>query len=444
MVNVIGTWNLPPRRSMFYKLFVVFLVTALLLFVVIRGFFFLAIDRNHSFKSDLFVNLAKYSSQLVAELGIPPDPNRAIQLANELGVQFRVNTSAGTWATDASLPKISLLDIEPSYSQPGLQVGKYHRHPFVVVDRGSWQVVVFYLHRPFGELPGWSFALLVGVVGMIIAVSFVVVRRLFRPVKWLAEGVSEMAQGHLDQQVPVHSADELGELSKSFNAMAQRVRDMIQARDRLLVDVSHELRSPLTRMKLAVEFVQEEATKESLQEEIRELEAMVTELLEGERLDSQHGGLVLAQTNIVSLVHEIIDMDHTQEPLVQLVSSPESVQLPLDGERISLVLRNVLQNAKKFSHSQSQPINVRIEQDSSSVQILIQDYGRGISLEEQTLIFEPFYRGDRSRTRKTGGYGLGLSLAKKIMTAHGGELLLNSELGCGSTFTLKFPYRNAI
>ncbi len=436
-------WKFPPRRSMFYKLFVVFLATALLLFVVIRGFFFLAIDRNHSFKADLFVNLVKYSTQLVAEIGAPPDQNRAIQLANELGVQFLANTSTGTWATDATLPNVSLLNIDPSYSQPGLQVGRYHRHPFVIVDRGDWQVVVFYLHRPFGELPGWSFALLIGVVGAIIAGSFMVVRRLFRPVKWLTEGVNEMALGHLDRQVPVHSTDELGELSKSFNAMAQRVRDMVQARDRLLVDVSHELRSPLTRMKLAVEFVQEEAPKRKLQEEIRELEAMVTELLEAERLDSQYGGLVLTQTDVVSLVLEIIETDHVLEPLVRLVASPTSVVLPLDRERVGLVLGNIFQNAKKFSSLQSQPIEVRIETDSSSVQISIKDCGRGLSSEEQALIFEPFYRVDTSRTRKTGGYGLGLSLARKIMIAHKAELSLQSELGHGSTFTLRFPFIKA-
>ncbi|MGB0909960.1 MAG: HAMP domain-containing sensor histidine kinase [Nitrospirales bacterium] len=435
------SWKFPPRRSMFYKLFVVFLVTALLLFVVIRGFFFLAIDRNHSFKADLFVNLAKYSTQLVAEMGIPPDQNRAIQLANELGVHFLVNTSTGTWSTDATLPKFSLLEIDPSHSQPGLQVGRYHRHPFVLVDRGDWQVVVFYLHRPFGELPAWSFALLVGVVGAIITGSFMVVRRLFRPVKWLAEGVNEMSQGHLDHQVPVHSTDELGELSKSFNAMAQRVRDMVQARDRLLVDVSHELRSPLTRMKLAVEFVQEKATKEKLQEEIRELEAMVTELLEADRLDSHHGGLVLIQTDIVSLVQEIIEMDHAQEPIIQLLASPSTVVLPIDQARVRLVLRNIFENAKKFSNPQSHPIDVRINQHSSSVLVSIQDYGRGIPPEEQALIFEPFYRVDTSRTRKTGGYGLGLSLAKKFMISHGGALLLQSELGRGSTFTLQFPVR---
>ncbi|MDX1411619.1 MAG: ATP-binding protein, partial [Nitrospirales bacterium] len=126
-------------------------------------------------------------------------------------------------------------------------------------------------------------------------------------------------------------------------------------------------------------------------------------------------------------------------PGVQIVSPPESIQLPLDRQRIIMALRNLVENALKHTRQEYGPINIKIERNKDSVEMLIQDFGPGIPTEEQSRIFEPFYRVDLSRARDTGGYGLGLSLAKKIMASHGGDLTLISEQGQGSIFIMKFP-----
>ena len=430
------------RRSIFFKLFLFFLITAFVLVVVIRGFFFLGIDRNHTFKADLFKNLTRYSQQLVNEVGAPPDQERANALAKELGVQFRVNSPKQSWATDQSLPPVTALRIEQTFSDAGAQVGQFRRHPFVIVERQDTQYIIFFLHRPFGELPAWSFALLAGLVAFVIGGSYFAVRRLIRPVYLLNKGVREIAQGHFDHQVPVASSDEFGELSTSFNEMAKQVREMVQSRDRLLLDVSHELRSPLTRMKVAAEFIENAPAKEKIQQEVYELETMVTEILESERLKSQVGSLTLAETELVALVQEVIKAYTDHDPGVQLTSSPERLLLALDHQRVRIALRNLLENALKFSRSKFGPIQVRIAESTNTVLISIQDFGLGIPLEDQVRIFEPFYRVDPSRTRHTGGYGLGLSLVKKIMVAHSGEVRVASEIGSGSTFTLSFPIKN--
>jgi signal transduction histidine kinase len=428
-----------PQRSIFFKLFLIFLFTAFVLVLIIRGFFLLTLDRNQSFKADLFRNLTKYSEQLVEDIGHPPNLEQANRLAQELGTQFRVNTPDEQWATDPSLPAFAELRVDNSFSTPGTLVGQYRRHPFVIMTREGSTFGIFFLHRPFGELPVWSFALLVGLVGTVIAGSYLMVRRLIRPVNWLTQGVGEIAKGHFNFKVPVGSSDELGELTKSFNDMAQRVNEMIQARDRLLLDVSHELRSPLTRMKVAAEFIQNEPAKEKIQQEVRELDTMVTELLETERLKSNPGGLTLAETDLVTLAKEVAQGYFDVKPGVQLVAPPESVQLPLDRQRIIMALRNLVENALKHTRQEYGPINIKIEKHKDSVAMLIRDFGPGIQPEEHSRIFEPFYRVDPSRTRDTGGYGLGLSLAKKIMAAHGGDLMLISEQGQGSTFIMKFP-----
>jgi len=439
MVDLLQRLRSFPQRSIFFKLFLIFLITAFILVLIIRGFFLLSLDRNQSFKADLFRNLTKYSEQLVNDIGHPPNQEQANRLAQELGTQFRVKTPNEKWATDPSLPAISELHVDDAFSTPGTLVGQYRRHPFVILTREGSTFGIFFLHRPFGELPVWSFALLVGLVGMVIAGSYIMVRRLIRPVNWLTQGVGEIAKGHFDHKVPVESSDELGELTKSFNEMAQRVSEMIHARDRLLLDVSHELRSPLTRMKVAAEFIQNEPAKEKIQQEIYELETMVTDLLETERLKSNPGSLTLADTDLVTLAKEVAHAYSDVEPGVQLASLPESVQLPLDRQRIIMALRNLVENALKHTRLECGPITIKIEKNKDSVAMLVQDFGSGIPPQEQLGIFEPFYRVDPSRTRDTGGYGLGLSLAKKIMAAHGGDLSLISEHGQGSTFIMKFP-----
>ncbi len=439
MVEFLHRLRSLPQRSIFFKLFLIFLFTAFVLVLIIRGFFFLAIDQNQSFKADLFRNLTKYSEQLVDDMGHPPNQERASRLAQELGTHFRVNTPNETWSTDPSLPAFSDLHIEEPFSTPSSLVGQYRRHPFVILTRGDSTFGIFFLYRPFGDLPVWSFALLVGVIGTVIAGSYLMVRQLIRPVNWLRQGAGEIAKGHFDYKVPVRSSDELGELTKSFNEMAQRVNAMIQSRDRLLLDVSHELRSPLTRMKVAAEFIQNEPAKEKIQQEVRELETMITELLETERLKSDPGSLSLAETDLVKLAKDIAQAYTDVNPGVQLLSSPESIQLHLDRQRIIMALRNLVENALKHTRQEYGPINITIERHKDSVEMLIQDFGPGIPPEEQSRIFEPFYRVDLSRTRDTGGYGLGLSLAKKIMAAHGGDLTLISEQNQGSIFIMKFP-----
>ena len=427
------------NRSIFLKLFLIFLGTAFVLVIVIRGFFFLAIDQNHSFKSDLFKNLTKYSVQLVDEIGQPPNRQRATILATDLGLQFLVRSPKEAWGTDSSLPPITSLKIDSAISDATTQVGHFRRHPFVILTRGDTQYAIFFLHRPFGELPAWSFALLAGLVALIIGGSYFAVRRLIRPVYWLTEGVKEIGKGQFDHQVPVASSDELGDLSMSFNEMAKQVRDMIQSRDRLLIDVSHELRSPLTRMKVAAEFIEDTQAKQKIQQEIQELEMMVTELLESERLKSEAGSLTCAKTDLIALLQDVIASYNGISPGVQLVSSPNQLILSLDPQRIRLAIRNVLENALKFSRPELGPIHVRVGKETARVSISVQDFGPGIPPEDHTRIFEPFYRVDPSRTRDTGGYGLGLSLVKKIMVAHGGDVRVSSGPATGSIFILDFP-----
>ncbi len=197
-------------------------------------------------------------------------------------------------------------------------------------------------------------------------------------------------------------------------------------------------------MKLIIEMVHDQSAKEKLQQEIRELEVMVTELLESERLNSEAGGLTVADTDLVTIVKELVASYASAGPGVRLVASPQNAHLSLDRHRAQIALRNLIENAIKYSRPEFGPVTVRIVTTGDAALVTVEDYGLGISIDEQSRIFEPFYRIDPSRNRDTGGYGLGLSLVKKIMTAHGGDVLLESERDRGSTFTLKFPLKQPI
>ena len=273
---------------------------------------------------------------------------------------------------------------------------------------------------------------------LVFVCAFLSIRWILKPIKWLTEGVEQVSKGNLNYQVPIREMDELGELAESFNSMTRRIAEMIHAKEQLLLDVSHELRSPLTRIKVALEFVLDGNTKKSIGEDLSEVEKMIVEILETERLNSNYGKLYLKKANVSGIIKEVLQDFQNRSPGVKLTSVPKGVFLNIDIDRIKIVLKNVIENSLKYSKSESQPVEISIDEEEKSVVIRIKDYGSGIPKEELPYIFEPFYRIDKSRSKETGGYGLGMSLCKKIMEAHGGTIEINSELNIGTTVFLRF------
>lgn len=220
--------------------------------------------------------------------------------------------------------------------------------------------------------------------------------------------------------------------------MTNQIREMIQSKEQLLLDVSHELRSLLTRIKVALEFIQDGQAKKSIVEDLSEVEKMISEILETERLNSSHGKLHLEKTNISELIREVVHVFQNRTSMVKLNSVMGSYYIEIDADRIKTVLKNILENSIKYSKSKSQPVEISVDEEEKYVVVRIKDFGLGISKEELLYIFKPFYRIDKSRSKETGGYGLGMSLCKKIMEAHGGSINIESELNIGTTVYLRF------
>jgi signal transduction histidine kinase len=290
-----------------------------------------------------------------------------------------------------------------------------------------------------GAAHAWLLVLSLLVMSGVVLTTQAVLQKLLRPLRVLNDGVTRLGEGDLAVTVPRTTTDEFGKLTDTFNLMAGRVREMIAARDQLLIDVSHELRSPLTRMKVALELTPDDAQRSRLSSEVAEMERMISGLLELERLRTGRGVTLLRQ-DIVPILSEIVAHYEDRSPGVRFSAVGGGVvRADVDAEQLTTVMRNLLENALKYSLSDSRAVHVTVEARDDGVRVAVTDDGVGIPREDAERIFEPFFRVDRSRSKESGGYGLGLSICKRVMEAHGGQIVLEPGTGRGATFTLRFP-----
>jgi len=207
-----------------------------------------------------------------------------------------------------------------------------------------------------------------------------------------------------------------------------------------LLAISHELRSPLTRTKVALEFLDDEKTKQSILEDVIEMESLITDLLESERLNTRHSKLQTATIDLVQLIKQLVQHEFAQQQArIEFQSLTTSLHRDIDETRIRLLLKNLIDNALCYSPVDGERIVVQLEARPDSAIITVSDHGPGMSPDEVERATEPFYRADPARCRDTGGFGLGLYLCRRIAEAHGGTLHIQSEVGHGTSVTLKLP-----
>jgi len=423
------------KLSIFFKLFLVLLGTGFLVFLIIG--IFLRTQTNPRVHDVIRKNMENYIHYLVQDIGNPPDTLRAREIAKSYDFQIAYLSDKFNWSTGKITElKRGLIrrhrtgSLTPRWL--GYQLFEYH-HP-----DGS-QFIFGINHATFFDNHEKRVILLFLCLGLTFLISYWAIQRILKPIKWLKQGVLQVSQANFNHYIPVKSEDELGELSRSFNNMTRRIQEMFHARDQLLLDVSHELRSPITRMKVALEFFPEAKDRQSIHEDLNEMEQMITEILETERLKGGHGKLALEPSDIVNVIQQVADNYQDQSPGIKFIRSPSINKLSIDMERIKIVLKNIFENALKYSQPDSHPIEVTVSEMEQMVIIEIQDDGIGVSAEHLPYLFEPFYRVDKSRSKKTGGYGLGLSLCKKIMEAHGGSIEMVTRKPRGMIVRLIFP-----
>ncbi len=468
-------WHFRRGHSIMPKLILILIVTLVSINCVVGGFYRLFFSQH--VHPTLQKNLGQYIYLLTQDLGNPPDTAKLQALAKQYSWRIIYSTPKEKWDSSPN-NKLSGTEITnrggsksdvtlENRSQAKIHFVWKHGLTAIQYQNGDTLWIFSPNFQPIFENHLTYIAALLFILTCIFGCSFLILRKLLFPLKKLTAAVERLGQGELGHQIQICSHDEFGELAQSFNTMSTKLANLVQAREQLLLDVSHELRSPLTRIKLALELAPQGNQTENIREDIAEMENMVSEILEAARLDSVHGKLNLEEFDLFDLVCEIIKEKKITYPIgpdiIWISSKISFVKIKADRLRIKKVISNILDNALKFSRDQGYPIELNIEERSmegmdtdnsstedlihqkSSLLLTIRDHGPGIPSEEIPKLFEPFYRVDRSRSRESGGYGLGLSLCKRIMEAHGGNVEITSTFNpintghSGTTISLKFP-----
>ncbi len=290
--------------------------------------------------------------------------------------------------------------------------------------------------------PGWG-----GGLGLVVALgllffaialgAYPVVRRLTRRLEALQRGVESFGAGQLSQRVDASGRDEVAVLARSFNAAAQRIEALVAAHRSLLANASHELRSPLARMKMAFEMLDDAQPqaraqlRKEIELNIRELDALVEEVLLASRLDAPHDANAAPHTAVA-----LLPLAAEEGARVNARLTGVDVTVRGDERLLRRALRNLLENAQRYAGNAAP--EVEILRVADHVELRVCDRGPGVPRAERERIFEPFYRLP-GHSEQAGGVGLGLSLVRQIAQAHQGTVRCEGREGSGSCFVLSLP-----
>ncbi|MFW5734963.1 MAG: HAMP domain-containing sensor histidine kinase [Oceanidesulfovibrio sp.] len=425
-------------RSLFIRLALVLLLAAVALNVVTAELFF---RFRHDQDTTLTRNLVQYARFLAQELGSPPDRERAEELGQRLKMRITMD-GPEQWTVGMkprSFPEESLRQLVESDS---VEVLGFHGYSRIRVRTGPNSAIIFDIFPSAAEREDrLNFGLLfLGFTCLILLAAYFLMRYLLRPVRWLTEGAASVRDGCLSCRVSEKGTGELRDLTTTFNEMVARLERVMQAQKGLLLAVSHELRTPITRLRLQLEMLDDKPSTQAMQEDVREMELLINSILEAARMQHDTGNLKRERTDMVGLLDEVARRFADQKPGVAAHLPSEPVWVDVDTDRISMLVGNLLDNAIKYSGPDATPVELHLSAANGGVvRFQVRDHGIGIPEHAVDRLFEPFFRVDESRTRESGGYGLGLSLCQAIVRAHGGEIAVESELGRGTVVTVTLP-----
>ncbi len=394
------------------------------------------------FRTSVKPIMGHYVELLEREIELPPDLAQARAITKDIPVSIHVFGPEGSWTTADKLPdRDNLVAITPSSSASSTGFRQYQLHnlgnELILSTHRDGYDIFFQIHQTGESRHGGTYGLtiLLTIFGILLLIYYAT-KALFKPIEEIQNGISLIGSGKLNHRIAKRRNDQLGDLADNVNAMADDISEMLEAKRQLLLGISHELRSPLTRSRVHLALMEESGSKQEVEKDIIMMEQMITELLESERLNSRHVSLNLETVDLELVIRELVQDEFGRR--IQIMEL-DPVQAELDQARIKLLLRNLLQNAIKHNINNERRPTVSLVIESEQFCVYVTDNGEGIDPAHIPHLTEPFYRADPSRQRKTGGYGLGLHLCRVIVEAHGGTLTITSEPGLGTTFRCGFP-----
>ncbi|MBS1518974.1 MAG: HAMP domain-containing histidine kinase [Bacteroidetes bacterium] len=373
---------------------------------------------------------------ILRDIGYPPDIRKAQEIAFQKNLDIRYETTDFVWSNSDRIPPLKELRSDPDFREGAPQFPmRYRGSPLFITKLRNGYVIISPV-RPMDLMDrDKAILLIIAVISVLTLALYFSLRWIFGPIKTISKDIDEISRGNLNTRIVLNRSDELGKLADSINAMKEKISSMINSKESLLVDVSHELRSPLTRIKLACEFVEDEILKKKINEDVNELETMIKELLDTYKNENSYVYLNKEKIDLKELLVNIISKFSSGR--IKLQSDNKEYYVNADKKGIETVFKNIIDNALKYSEDKN--VYVTLSEISDKVKVSVKDEGKGVSKDEIEKIFEPFYRIDKSRNKKIQGYGLGLSLVKKILDGHELEYEIISNPESGTEFIIIFP-----
>ncbi|HET7538703.1 MAG TPA: HAMP domain-containing sensor histidine kinase [Polyangiaceae bacterium] len=318
-------------------------------------------------------------------------------------------------------------------------------------------LVARFEHQRPGRLP----LVLTMISGLVVlgVGAFLTARWIAQPLSHLSRMAVSLGRGDLGVRSELKRNDEVGDVARAFDEMAERIQRLLHTEKELLANVAHELRTPLARIRVALEIAGEgdaEAARASLAEiavDLAELETLINDVLTAARFELAEGlapssGFALhlqtiAATAVAERAADLFRGRHPARPFAcDFARAPSTIQA--DPVLLRRVLDNLLENAHKYSPEADSEVSLAVSEQAGLAVFEVRDHGMGISDDDLPRIFSAFFRGERSRSRGTGGVGLGLTLARRIIEAHGGRIEVESVVGQGSTFRAWLPLSSSM
>lgn len=438
--------------SLSFRLLAIFLVLALM-FVYGTLTALRWVYNSDEIRGLISGHLSLHVHYVKEDIGSPPRIDRAIAITESVPVDIRILGPDIDWTSDANFPDLETLDFGPSpkFSDDAdawvdelqdLEFAVEDDHRFIKIHQDEYDIVVS-SPRIADVRTGPDLITLIVSLGLVyLMIGYAAVSWLFKPIRAIRAGAAQIGEGNFDHRIRNIRHDQLGDLASDINRLADDVENMLDAKRALLLGISHELRTPLSRMRLMLEFIDKDADRKSLKPEIDEMEKIVVSLLEAEQLSTRHVTLNRSHVKVSALISELIDnfFDRDRQRISVHVAADE-IEASVDEARITLLLKNLISNALRYVPESGGRVDVTAEVDGDDLVLRVEDNGPGLSKDQAEHLGEPFYRGDPSRTRDTGGTGLGLYLAILVAKAHSGSLILKNPDEDGACFECRIPLR---
>ena len=391
---------------------------------------------------------------MVSGWGSPPDTQKVLTEISNLhmwcGIYTRGQTETGiaypesiywsnlpahifleefySWTVSSDFEELYKLDIP-------LEVffGDINSLPVTVVDNGDYLFYIVIDYIPPSEWYNLVFAVILAFLFFIALYLFI--RRYLKPVDLMKKRIDSLETGDLRSSIEIIGDDELADLSHSMNKLIIEIDKLLENKHQLLLEVSHELRSPLARMQLLLEMLPEHKNITKLKEEVGFLEGMIDNLLLSDRLSMPYSKLSMKTFSTSEIINKVLNMFPTHQKMILVKNNIPDNLIKVDETKFILALRNLVDNALKYSNN-NQKIEITVRQNKNT-EFHVKDFGIGISHENINRLTQPFYQANQ--TVSTKGFGLGLTISKKIIESHKGHLTISSIKGEGSTFTLHLP-----